>query len=434
MRSGLDFGTSNTSLAVADGGGVRVLPIDPVAGATMPTILYVRRDGSTHVGRPAIDAYISDERSRGPVRRQVHLLGVRVASSVPGIAPVEAHILSDVDAPGRLFQSLKSFLGSSLDPRTSVFGTAMSLTALVAVVLEQVRRRAIELTGEPPSPIRIGRPIEFVGGPSAESLALSRLEEAARLAGFRDVAFEAEPVAAARAAEVGEGHALVFDFGGGTLDLAVTERRGNDVRIVATAGRAVGGDRFTQALIDLLVAPRLGSGVTWSEKALRLPAFITEAISDWHELSALNEKPLLDALDDLVRAGAPRRELAALRSAIELQLGYEIFSAVDTVKIELSNADVAVLAFHRGDVDVDAVISRRRFEVRARPLLDEIDALIREVLDRAATPAARIGEIVMTGGSSALPAARALVARRFPDAATRDFAAFSSVALGLALG
>ncbi len=399
----------------------------------MPTILYVRRDGSAHVGRPAIDAYIADERARGPVRRQVKLLGVRVASAVPGIAPVEAHIVTDVDAPGRLFQSLKSFLGSPLDPRTSVFGNDMSLTGLVALVLDHVRRRGSELTGDVASSIRIGRPVEFVGGAAVESLALSRLEEAARMAGFQGVEFEPEPVAAARAANVGEGNALVFDFGGGTLDLAITERRGADVRIVATAGRAVGGDRFTQVLIDLLVAPRLGAGVTWSEKALRLPAFITSAISDWQQLSALNEKPILDALDDLVRAGAPRREIVALRSAIELQLGYEIFAAVDSVKIELSSEEVAVLAFHHAEVDVDAVVPRRRFELRARPLLDRIDDLITEVLARAAIPAERIREVVLTGGSSGLPAARELVARRFPAATRRDHAAFSSVALGLAL-
>ncbi|MDE3113380.1 MAG: Hsp70 family protein [Chloroflexota bacterium] len=434
-RFGLDFGTSNTSLAVADGSSARVLPIDPVVGATMPTLLYVRRDASTYVGRPAIDLYLADQRERGPIRREVKLLGVALPSSDNKSArPVEAHILADLSSPGRLFRSLKSFLGSSLDPRTSVFGSEMSLTGLVAIVLEHVRRRAVELTGEEPSSIRIGRPVEFVGGPSVEAMALARLEEAARLAGFRGVAFEPEPVAAARAASVGEGNTLVFDFGGGTLDLAITHRSGSDVRVVATAGRGVAGDRFTQVLIDLLVAPHLGAGVTWGEKRLRLPAFITGAISDWHQLSALNEKAILDALDDLVRAGAPRRELSALRSAIELQLGYEIFAAVDAVKIELSGEDVAVFAFHHDEVDVDAVVPRRRFELRARPLLDEIDALVSEVLARADLAAADVAEVVLTGGSSALPAARALVARRFPGAARRDHAAFSSVALGLALG
>lgn len=434
MRFGLDFGTSNTSLAVSEGASARVLPIDEVAGETMPTILYVRRDGSTLVGRPAIDAYLADERTRGPVRRRVKRLGIRMASSDnKAAAPVEAHILADVNAPGRLFQSLKSFLGSPLEGPTSVFGTPMSLVALVAVVLEHVRRRAAAITDVAPSAIRVGRPVEFVGGPAVEALALSRLEEAARLAGFASVAFEMEPVAAARAARVREGIALVFDFGGGTLDLAVAERRGEDARILATAGVAIAGDRFTGALIDLAVAPRLGAHATWGPKRLRLAAFIVNAIADWHALSALNEKPILDALDDLVRAGAPRRELAALRSAIELQLGYEIFAAVDRVKIELSSEDTAFLSFHRGEVDVDAVVPRRRAEVRWAPLLERIDAVVADVLMRAEVAPERIGEVVLTGGSSALPAARALLARRFPGATRRDFAAFSSVATGLAL-
>ncbi|MGH2377127.1 MAG: Hsp70 family protein [Candidatus Limnocylindria bacterium] len=433
MRFGLDFGTSNTSLAVSEGSGVRVLPIDEIAGETMPTILYVRREGGPLVGRPAIEGYLADERTRGPVKRQVKMLGFTMESSNPFQKPVEANILADVSAPGRLFQSLKSFLGSPLDQPTSVFGTPMSLTALVALVLEHVRRRATELTGVAPEAIRIGRPVEFVGGAPAEGLALSRLGEAARLAGFSEVEFEHEPVAAARAASVGQGTSLVFDFGGGTLDLCVAERRGEDVRIVATAGRGVAGDRFTQALIDMVVAPRLGATSTWGPKRLRLPAFIVNAIADWHALSALNEKPLLEALDDLVRSGAPRRELSALRSAIEMQLGYEIFAAADMVKIELSTEETAFLAFHRADVDIDAVVPRRRFEVRTASLLREIDELVGEVLRRAGLRADAIGEVVMTGGSSALPSARRLLARRFPDARRRDFAAFSSVAAGLAL-
>lgn len=432
-RFGLDFGTSNTSLALTDGTGTRMIPIDEVSGETMPTILYMRRDGTALVGRPAIDAYLADERERGPVKRQVKLLGFKMVSSNPFQKPVDANILADVDSPGRLFQSLKSFLGSPLDSPTSVFGTPMSLTALVAIVLDHVRRRAIALTGETPQAIRIGRPVEFVGGGGVERLALARLEEAARLAGFTEIAFEAEPVAAARAAGVGEGQSLVFDFGGGTLDLCIAERRGDDVRIVATAGRAVAGDRFTQALIDLVIAPRLGADATWGPKRLRLPAFIVNAISDWHALSALNEKPLLEALDDLVLAGAPKRELAALRSAIELQLGYEIFSVADAVKIELSSEEMAFLTYHRAEVDIDAVVPRRRFEVKAAPLLREIDDLLTEVLARAGIDAEQVSEVVMTGGSSGLPAARALLATRFPNATRRDFAAFSSVAAGLAM-
>src|SRR5438874_13782944 len=83
MRFGLDFGTSNTSLAVSDGDAVRVLPIDLVAGETMPTVLYIRREGTPIVGRAAIDAYLEDNRTRGPLRREVQLLGIRLPSTDP---------------------------------------------------------------------------------------------------------------------------------------------------------------------------------------------------------------------------------------------------------------------------------------------------------------------------------------------------------------
>src|SRR5207245_2283974 len=80
------------------------------------------------------------------------------------------------------------------------------------------------------------------------------------------------------------------------------------------------------------------------------------------------------ALDDLQSLGAPKRELAALRSAIELQLGYEIFAAVDATKIELSSAMLALFSFHRGAVDIDQQASRRAFEVAIAPLLTRVDA------------------------------------------------------------
>lgn len=433
LRFGLDFGTSNSALAVRDGDVVRVLALDPLAGETMPTVLYVRRGGTAHVGREAIDLFLADNAARGPVRRELKLLGVRVQSSDTDQPTVEAHILADTGAPGRLFQSLKTFLGDPLLRPTSVFGDAKGLSELIALILERVRTRARELTGTAPDAITIGRPVEFIGGVEAEGRAVTRLEAAARLAGFRAVSLELEPVAAARAARIAEGHTLVFDFGGGTLDLCVARLRGNTTEILATAGGDVGGDRCTQLLIDDVVAPHLGSRAAWGPKRLRLPSFVVNAIGDWRALSALNEKALLDALDDLVRAGAPRREVSALRSAIELQLGYEIFAATDAAKCELSVQPQTMLTFHRGEVDVDAFVTRRRFEQRIAPLLRRIDSVVDDVLARASLRARDIVEVVCTGGSSAIPSARALLVRRFPAARLRDAAPYSSVAAGLAL-
>ena len=434
MRFGLDFGTSNTSLAVWDGTRSEVLPLDPLAGVAMPTVLYVRRDGTSLVGRPGIEAYLEDNRTRGPIKREFVSLGVKLESSNKyQRGPVEALILTDVASPGRLFQALKSFLGDKLDVRTNVFGEAKGLEHLIAIVLGHVRERALALTGEQIEEITMGRPVEYVGGAEAEARAVARMRAAAELAGFKAVRFVYEPVGAAHSADVEKGLSIVFDFGGGTLDLAVVERAGAEVRVLATSGRDIGGDRITERVIDDTIAPRLGSRAEWSEKRLRLPAFFVNAMHDWHALSALNEKPLLDALDDLVRAGAPRRELAALRDAIELQLGYEIFIAADLTKIELSSRPATILTYHHAAVDVDARVTRGRFDTLIAPLLTDTDVLLDTVLAKAGVAAEDIGEVVTTGGSSAIPAFRALLAKHFPRSRVRDAAAFTSAAAGLAM-
>jgi hypothetical chaperone protein len=433
MRFGLDFGTSNTSLAVWDGAKSEVLPLDPLAGAAMPTVLYVRRDGSSMVGRPAIEAYLTDNRTRGPIKREYLPLGFKMISSNPFQKPVDAMILTDVNSPGRLFQALKSFLGDELDVRTNVFGAARGLEDLIAVVLAHVRDRANALTGESPEVITIGRPVEYIGGAAAEARAVERMRAAADIAGFREVRFVFEPVGAAHSADVARGLSLVFDFGGGTLDLALVERGDVGLRVLATAGRDIGGDRCTERVIDDSVAPRLGSRAEWGPKRLRLPAFIVNALHDWHALSALNEKPLLDALDDLVRAGAPRRELEALRDAISLQLGYEIFMTADETKCELSSEAATILSYHHAKVDVDARVTRGRFETLVGPMLRDTATLLDAVLAKAGVAAADVGEVVTTGGSSAIPAFRGLLARHFPGSRVRDAAAFTSVAAGLAM-
>ena len=447
MRFGLDFGTSNSTLAVSDGGAVTVLALDPLAGAVMPSVLYVRNerrapesargpgrsDTSVFVGRAAIDAYLADNVARGPIRREFKLLDVRMASSDPEQPTVQAHIYTDLHAPGRLFQALKSFLGDPLLQPTNVFGTARGLSELIALLFVAVRERAAALTGVRPSAITLGRPVRFVGGEAGEARAVARLREAAELAGFGEVAFVYEPVAAAHAAAVPEGTTLVFDFGGGTLDLCLVRREGARLRVLATAGRDIGGDRCTELLIDDVVAPRLGADAIWGPKRLRLPAYIANAIRDWHALSALNEKPLLDTLDDLVRMGAPRRELDSLRSAIELQLGYEIFATVDRAKCELSDRIATLLIYHRAAVDVDVRFTRLRFERLIAPLLRAADDGLAQVLRAAGVDASDVVEVVCTGGSSAIPAARALLARRFPRARVRDADPYTSVAAGLAL-
>src|SRR5947207_12430297 len=149
----------------------------------MPTVPYIRGDGSALVGREAIDAYLSDNRDRGPLKREIKMLGIRLPSTDWTHKSLEAYILTDTSAPGRFFQALKTFLGDPLDTRTNVFGDAKGLEDLIALVLAHVRNRAEDLTGAAPDAITLGRPVRFIGGDDAEARATGRPRAAAELAG-----------------------------------------------------------------------------------------------------------------------------------------------------------------------------------------------------------------------------------------------------------
>src|SRR5207302_9740223 len=187
LRFGLDFVTSNTSLAVNDGSSTRVMPIDRLVGETMPTVLYIRRDGSALVGREAIDAYLEDNRTRGPLKREIKMLGIRLPSTDWTHKSLEAYILTDTSAPGRFFQALKTFLSDPLDTRTNVFGDAKGLEDLIALVLAHVRARAGEHVGEAPEAVTIGRPVRVIGTAGTQESATTRIHAAPELAGFREV-------------------------------------------------------------------------------------------------------------------------------------------------------------------------------------------------------------------------------------------------------
>jgi molecular chaperone DnaK (HSP70) len=107
--------------------------------------------------------------------------------------------------------------------------------------------------------------------------------------------------------------------------------------------------------------------------------------------------------------------------------------AADLTKCVLSTAPASLLTYHHASVDVDARVTRGRFETLIGPMLAETDALLNAVLAKAGVVAEDVGEVVTTGGSSAIPAFRALLARRFPASRVRDAAAFTSVASGLAM-
>lgn len=456
---GIDFGTSNSLAAIHEAGSTRLVPLE-VDTPVMPTATYLDREFQVLTGQAAIARYIDDNTGR-TVELVPEVLGessmlVGGAGANSREAPetmtqkVYGPALEDPGLQGRLFRGLKRLLGDPHTRRLMVFGQPYRLVALITPVLLRIRKE-IERVGPMRGPLRCGHPVRFEGrDANRQMLALERLQEACKYAGLLgsgvDFGFFPEPVAAALSwraaapatAAANAGTALVFDFGGGTLDLALLRFDGDDHRILATAGAGIGGDHIDQRLFRELLFPLLGKGELWrrwgDERMIetRFPfEQYEELLLNWTVGYTLNQNrfrhPVMDCMKRPPPVGPKFRRLFDL---ITRNMGHEVFQAVAAAKVRLSAQESTVLDLP--DLDIAVSIDRSTFEAMISDILQRIGDVVDEILQRADLAPAAVDVVVRTGGSSLIPAVAALLERRFPGRVV-DHDPFGSVADGLAI-
>ncbi len=321
---GLDFGTTNSALAAVRGEDAPVLAeyADDTGAwiSTFRSVLYFERDEASdeiamHAGPRAIAGYLASE-----------------------------------DKGGRLVQSLKSFLASRLFSATVIFERSHRLEDLIALLLRSLREQAETSLGERIERAVVGRPVHFVGAEDAdaEELALRRLRASLHNAGFRDVAFEYEPVAAAYHYEQGlEGDELILiaDFGGGTSDFSLLRvgpgQKGAGRRadsILGHDGVGLAGDAFDGKIVRHLVAPRLGRGASFRsvfDRTLPVPGWIYAHLERWHHVSFLKSRKTMQLLLDLRREATEPEKLDALIGLVDQDLGFLLYRETERTKREL---------------------------------------------------------------------------------------------------
>lgn len=459
MYLGIDFGTTNTVAAVVAGRDVRVLPLDPSADsgddATLRTMLYIEREGKIRAGADAIRTYREQNVGRVPrFSRQwvgeieieigeLNVKGYDVGASVTAIVDAFADV--DADAPGRLIHSLKSPLATSYKG-TRLFGKDYSLEALIAEFLAQLRARIAALTGHEPRNAVFGRPVHFANADTrvADDLAQARLLQAAQMAGFEQVVFTAEPVGAALAygapstnsGLAGAQHVLVFDFGGGTLDVAVVRFDGESHDVLATGGIGIGGDTFDQAIFRKALLPWFGSESRWGD-AHALPAHLMEALGDWQDIPQLATAGTIKFIREAQHTSNDPLRLLALEDLITKGYAYDLYERVEGAKVALSSQRFAVIDYDPSTIAGGAVslwqpLSRMQFEsfiARERRLIAQV---IDDTLQRAGVEAAQIDHVVRTGGSSSIPIFVDMLADRFGREKIVAQSLFTGVASGLA--
>jgi hypothetical chaperone protein len=304
------------------------------------------------------------------------------------------------------------------------------------------------LAAPPPRRIVLGRPVHFSNPPDAalDAYASERLRSAIQLAGFDEIVFELEPIAAAYAYESRlqrDELILIGDFGGGTSDFTIiavgpgVRRRGRDVSdIRGTDGVPIAGDAFDKRIIRNLVAPRLGLGGEYlspPNKFLPIPSWPYERLERWHHLSFLKSSQTLAMLERIKKTASTPERLDAFLRLITHELGYQLHEAVQRTKFELSSQEVSEFFFQSGPVTIRKPVTRTDFERWIGLEVETMAACVDRLMAASGTPFASIDRVFLTGGSSYVPAVRRIFSDRFGADKVTGGEELTSVATGLAL-
>jgi hypothetical chaperone protein len=484
MHIGLDFGTTNSGAAVFDGQRVHVFPLDPFSRdpTVIRSMLYITRDHQVFVGQEAIDTYYRQNIGRpsrmvrqyvGEIEMTVGDVGaVKGYPAGPTTFVRDVYTLVDELTPGRLLRSLKSGLATGYEG-TTILGRYYTLEELLALYLQEIRERVEAEMGQAVDGVVLGRPVNFVGsgGEADNQRAESRLRRAAEEAGFREVAFELEPVAAALHYELTAGepqNVVVFDFGGGTLDITVM-RIGDSVgatlrtggygapprhgrRVFATGGLGIAGDVFDQRIIEGLLLDHFGRGSTVrlspgpealsrsragdearDEDAVPFPSQYTDALVNWQTVPDLGRPETLHFLELAQITGSHPARVRALESLLINNYAIRLIDEVERAKIALSTSHFTLVRLAGDDIDVWQPVTRSQFESLIADATRRVEACLLDTVARSGLRMEEIDAVVRTGGSAQVPCFVEMMERIFGPQKVVLSDVFSGVTAGLAV-
>lgn len=435
IKVGIDFGTSNSGVAVYDGQRVRLLPVDPknVIPEVIKTVLYITRDYRPSIGQEAVENYYRDN-----VNRQRRF--VKQWTGEIDVYGADMHYVQDVFVyvdelqPGRLLQYLKTALRKENYEGTQIFERYYTVGDLARTYLTLLKRRAEDVLGEPIDSVTLGRPVKFSESPEQDHKAQETLRQSAHEAGFKEVDFELEPIAAALDYEqtlTRPQNIVIFDFGGGTLDIAVM-RLGDPSRrkVYASGGVDIAGSDFDRAIIEKRMLPHFGDGrVRYHPEIMEM----IHAIPDWMALPYLGTPINKSILDKAIHAGTAPVQLKALQGLIYNDLAFTFYNRVEAGKIALSNDGATIISLQDKEIALWELYTRHQFETDIDHYLVDVEKVLLETIARSGLDPGAIDAVVKTGGSSNIPLFTEMLTRIFGAEKVKESNAFTSVVAGLAI-
>ncbi len=407
----IDFGTSNSLISYIDNNGnSKLIPIDHDGDVILKSIIFTPSQREWYFGKEAIE-----ERENN-------------------------------DGEGRFFRSIKKFLAEPNYKGTEVHGKLVSIEFLVSKILGHMKIKADRYVGENVSRVVLGRPARYSLDDSNDKLAETRMEKAAKLAGFETIIFCPEPLAAGlNFSSINEKskaiNVLIADFGGGTSDFTILKVHDKDYSpddVLGMSGLFVAGDALDGQMMRDFISKHFGSQIEYqipfNDNVLRFPKKMMLTLCSPAHISILREKETWELLKEIQSYSISdeyKRLIEQLFTLVEEQLAYPVYREIENTKIELSSKNCACYTFKQSSINIEEVISEESYRESISPTIEKIKNSMLMAFEHSSLELSDIDKVFITGGTGQSPYIQEMLRNIFGAEKISDGEVFQSVINGL---
>lgn len=406
----VDFGTSNSLLSfVSSEGKVLPVPLDLNGNRVLRSLIYTPEKNKWFFGNEAINEYVNSE------------------------------------GEGRFFRSIKKFLPEPGYSGTSVFNRNINISEMVAVFLGEMRKRANKHTGIEVNKIILGRPALYSLDKDNDQLAENRMRLGAELAGYKEIIFCPEPVAAGldyTSSPSGERIVLITDFGGGTSDFTLMRvRQGHYSQddILGLSGIFIAGDALDGIMMRDFIAPHFGSEYEYrlpgGSNVLQFPKNLLKKICSPAHITHLRERDtweFLQHINKFALSETDQTRMQNLFTLVECQLGFPLFHEIEKTKIKLGSNSVAEFEYNHLDINITQPVTSSGYRESVMPTVEEVMSTMMEVFKQSGLTPGDVDQVILTGGTSQFPLIREKLQEIFGASKLQEHNIYQSVVNGLA--
>ena len=359
-----------------------------------------------------------------------------------GGSAIENYLINSME--GRFLKSMKRFLPVKGFDQTMINGKQRKLEDLIGCFLREMREKANEHYQEDVTSVVLGRPALFSEDSELDQLAHNRLEDAAKLAGFKNIEFLPEPVAAAyryRLEMKKEENVLVADFGGGTSDytlLKLSPREFKPEDVLAIGGIPVAGDMLDGQIMRNRVAENFGSEtrykVPFGKNVMQMPKGLIANLCSTAYINLLNTRENRDFISRIKSASLHEEDtkhIEQLEILLESQQGFSVFEAIESAKKEISNTGKGVVYFEYPGIYIKDLITESQFKEYTSSEIEKIFKTLDETLKKAGLKPDEIDRVCCTGGTAKVKLVKSELTKRFGQEKVETFRNFTSIVEGL---